>query len=147
MRNDGRQTFTLHDVTNTPTHLLTLAVGDALDVRWLARPGEGDYVWSWTTTHRGSFGDVRTLAQTTFFAPARLTRPDEVPDLGAGARVARRALDLLDGTRSSAAVAERLTGEFPEFFVIEGPALAWVQRLAARFEQAPSPKIPGLRRR
>lgn len=126
---------------------LTLAVGDALDVRWLARPGEGDYVWSWTTTHRGSFGDVRTLAQTTFFAPARLTRPDEVPELGAGARVARRALDLLDGTRSSAAVADLLTGEFPEFFVIEGPALAWVQRLAARFEQAPSPKIPGLRRR
>jgi hypothetical protein len=28
LENDGRQTFTLHDVTGTPTHLLTLAVGD-----------------------------------------------------------------------------------------------------------------------
>lgn len=28
LENDGRQTFTAHDVTNTPTHLLTLAVGD-----------------------------------------------------------------------------------------------------------------------
>ncbi len=28
LENDGRQAFTLHDVTNTPTHLLTLAIGD-----------------------------------------------------------------------------------------------------------------------
>lgn len=28
LENDGRQAFTLHDVTATPTHLLTLAVGD-----------------------------------------------------------------------------------------------------------------------
>ena len=28
LENDGRATFTLHDLVNTPTHLLTLAIGD-----------------------------------------------------------------------------------------------------------------------
>jgi protein arginine N-methyltransferase 1 len=126
---------------------LEVAAGDGLAVTWLARPTVDEHLWSWSTTFTPRQGPARRFDQSTFFAPARLTLPGATPELGPGAKVAARALDLLVGGQPLPEVAEALNVEFNDFFRTEGPALTWVQRLAARYERSTLPPVPGLRAR
>lgn len=126
---------------------LDVVAGDALAVTWLARPAVDEHLWSWATTFTPKAGPARRFDQSTFFAPARLTLPGATPELGPGVRVAARALDRLVGGQPLPEVADALMVEFKDYFATEGPALIWVQRLAARYEALAFRGVPGLRAR
>lgn len=84
--------------------------GDVFDVQLFARRNAEDYVWGWTTTVRSTTGASRVFRQTSlgeaFTWPHR--EDDRVLRPGPRGQLARRALDLMDGTRTVAEIARHL---------------------------------------
>lgn len=114
---------------------LEVRAGDLLEMT-LQRPFAGD--WSWTiTAPAGQRRHSEFLAR--LDAPETLRRlaPDYHPQPHAAGRILLQALALMDGSRSSAAIAARLRQDWPERFADDAAALDFL-RQAIRHHAGPA---------
>lgn len=117
-----------------------VAKGDRFEVRLVARFSEGDYLWSWITTHIPVSGAAPvTMRQSSFLgeliARDQVDRRSEtyVPVASEQAAVDRACLALLDGQQSLGQISEALINSFPDRWKTQGDALTYVAEIAARY--------------
>lgn len=110
---------------------LSLQQGDTIDFT-LSRPEYGE--WSWITSHRGN-----SQRQSSFLSlplkPADLMKRAEAyqPRLDEKGRAVAWALQHMDGSRSSAELAQAVTARYPGAFATEREALQFMRSLAQQF--------------
>ncbi len=121
---------------------VSLSVGDVVTVEIAAALRGGDYVWSWNTSvlDAGRPDAVKArFRQSTFhgtpLSPARLRQRAHsyVPTLNEDGRIARLALDAMDGRASLRDIAERLAAAFPARFARPIDALTYLGGLSLQY--------------
>jgi len=117
-----------------------VAQGDRFEIRLVARFSEGDYLWSWLTTHIPASGGEPTVMRQSSFLSDIIVRDDvdrrvetHIPVVSQEAKLDRACLDLLDGQRTLGQIAEVLHGRFPGKWATESDALAYAADMAARY--------------
>lgn len=113
---------------------LDLAAGGRLSLELSARLVGGDYIWSWRGEGGGQAFDHSTfLGFDVSPETLRPLSPDSIPRLSAsGVRVAS-VLSLIDGNRTTEALAESLLETFPEAFESAEEARRWLSETLRRY--------------
>jgi protein arginine N-methyltransferase 1 len=126
------------------TQPVSLAPGQAVNVRLEAKLVENDYVWRWTTRIEPLEGSGNPLIN---FEQSQLTgevlstatlhrkAADYVPQLSEEGRLRRRTFELMDGEVSLEEIAHRLATEFPRRFSRWEQALSYAGAISQEYSR------------
>jgi protein arginine N-methyltransferase 1 len=116
-----------------------LLAGDEVSCSLRADLIGASYVWTWKTAIRSGRSESIEFTQSTFYGTL-LGRRDvsaqesgHAPELAAEGQLLRRALELMDGSRTLDAIADELERGFPTRFGEWDSALAWVRQLSREY--------------
>jgi protein arginine N-methyltransferase 1 len=128
---------------------MELISGDLVTIDLRATLVGEDYVWAWKTMVSSSDSAQPRIEfnQSTFFGcplsrEQIATRSEKhTAQLGEEGLIDRAVLDLMDGKRTLALIAEELREKFPSNFPTTGEALARVGELSVRYSRRPAPFV------
>ena len=126
------------------TKPVSLATGQAVNVRLEAKLVENDYVWRWTTrieplegsgNPRISFEQSQLTGEVLSTAKLHRKAADYVPQLSEEGRLRRRTFELMDGEVSLEEIAHRLAKEFPQRFSRWEQALSYAGAISQEYSR------------